>query len=121
MSFVLIAGLCQLSAQTPINNDNTKNNRAYVRAGIDPATLITLGYERKIGLPCGEKSLVIFAEWGFSVADLNNSGLKIGGILPVFESGNFKVINIFATVLPLSHLPHLPAGNAISEAQPPVF
>ena len=90
---MLLTFLSPLSAQTIINNDSVKSNRAYVRAGIDPATFLTLGYERKLGLPCGEKSLVTYAEWGFSVANLNNSELKIGSILPLYETENFKIVN----------------------------
>jgi len=93
MSVMLMAGLNQLSAQTIINNDETNNNRAYIKAGIDPATLLSIGYERQLGLPFVKRHLVAYAEWGFSMANLNNSELKIGGILPLIETENFKVIN----------------------------
>lgn len=90
---VLIVGFNQLSAQTIISNDNTKSNRAYAKAGIDPATMFRLGYERQMGLTVIEKQLVTYAEWGFSVANLKNSELKVGGVLSLIEKGNFKIVN----------------------------
>jgi len=93
MSVMCMVGVSQLSAQTPIHFDNTNNNRAYIKAGIDPATTVTLGYERKFNLPRDEKSIVTYAQWGFSAANLNNSELKIGGILPLFQTGIFKLVN----------------------------
>lgn len=88
---VVISG--QLSAQTIINHDNSRNNRVYARAGVDPATLITLGYEHKLRLTILRKHPVAFAEWEFSIANLNNSEIKMGGILPLLETGDFKIVN----------------------------
>ena len=64
-----------------------------MRAGIEPATMITLGYERKIELGFLKQNLVGYAEFGTSVANFNNNDFKVGGILPVFEKGKFKIVN----------------------------
>jgi len=93
MTVIMMAGLSQLSAQTLINNDTAHSNRAYLRAGIDPSTLVTVGYERKLGLTIIGKHLVTFAEWEFSVINLRNSEIKLGGILPLYERRNFKIVN----------------------------
>ena len=90
---VLLVTVNQLSAQTIINNDTTIKNRVYLRAGIDPATMLTFGYERKFDISFLKQDIVTYAEWGFSIANFKNSDLKIGGILPVFEKRNFKIIN----------------------------
>lgn len=83
----------QLSAQAIINNDPDFNNRAYLKAGIEPATMLTLGYERKFDLHSLPQNLVAYAEYGVSVANLKNAELKAGGILPVFQRRNFMIIN----------------------------
>jgi len=83
----------QLSAQAILNNDPAFNNRAYLRAGIEPATMLTLGYERKFDLSFLNQDLVTFAEYGISVARPENAELKAGIILPVFERSTFKIIN----------------------------
>ena len=83
----------QLSAQPILNNDPGYNNRAYLRAGIEPATMLTLGYERKFNLSFLSQDLVTFAEYGISVANPENAELKAGIILPVFERSTFKIIN----------------------------
>jgi len=83
----------QLSAQAIINNDPDFNNRAYLRAGIEPATMLTLGYERKFELHSLPQNLVAYAEYGVSVANLRNAELKAGGILPIFQRRNFMIIN----------------------------
>ena len=82
-----------LSAQSLLNNEKDIKNRAYVRAGIDPAAIVSLGYERKLALPFLEQNMTAYAEWGVSIAELENSELKIGGILPVLSVGSFKVVN----------------------------
>jgi len=82
-----------LSAQSIINNDPDIKNRVYLRAGIEPATMLTLGYERKFHLSFLAQDLVTFAEYGVSVANLKNADFKAGGILPVFQRRNFMIIN----------------------------
>ena len=85
--------LNQLSGQTIINNDPNVNNRVYLRTGIEPATMLTLGYERKFDVGFLNQNIVGYAEFGSSVANFNNNDFKIGGILPVFEKGKFKIVN----------------------------
>lgn len=93
ISFVLLAVVNTMSAQALITDDNTIKNRAYLKAGIDPATTLTVGYERKIGLPFLNQNMSAYAEWGVSLANIENSELKIGGILPLFTKGSFKIVN----------------------------
>ena len=83
----------QLSAQAIINNDPAFKNRAYLRAGIEPATMLTLGYERKFELHSLPQNLVTYAEYGVSVAKFRNAGLKVGAVLPVFQRRNFMIVN----------------------------
>jgi len=83
----------QLSAQPILNNDPAFSNRAYLRAGIEPATMLTLGYERKFDLNFLAPDIVTFAEYGISVAHPENAELKAGIILPVFERSAFKIVN----------------------------
>jgi len=89
----LLAAINELGAQTLINDDINNNNRAYIKVGIDPATTLSLGYERKVGLPFLKQNLSAYAELGTSIANTNNSELKIGGILPLLSTGSLKVIN----------------------------
>lgn len=93
IGIMLFAAVDQLSAQTIINNDTIIQNRAYFRIGVDPATLLTFGYDRKFDLSFLMQDIVTYAEWGVSIANIKNSELKIGAILPVFEKRNFKIIN----------------------------
>ena len=95
IGIALLVGANQLSAQTIINNDNTIQNRAYLRIGIEPTTMLTFGYQRNIALGFLKQAITTYAEWGVSAFrfSVNNSELKIGGILPVFEKGSFKILN----------------------------
>lgn len=93
ISIVCLFTAGQLSAQAIINNDPDFNNRAYLRAGIEPATMLTIGYERKFDLHSLPQNLVAYAEYGVSVANLRNAELKAGGIIPVFQRRNFMIIN----------------------------
>jgi len=85
--------LNQMSAQTIINDDPEINNRVYLRAGIEPATMTTFGFERKFDVGFLNHNLVGYAEFGSSVANFSNNDFKVGGILPVFEKGKFKIVN----------------------------
>jgi hypothetical protein len=93
IALTLLFTLNQLSAQTIINNNPDINNRVYLRTGIEPATMLTLGYERKFEVGFLNQNIVGFAEFGSSVANFSNNDFKVGGILPVFEKGNFKIVN----------------------------
>jgi len=89
----MLITLNQLSSQTIINNDSAISNRVYLRAGIEPATMLTLGYERKIDVGILNQNLVAYAEFGSSLANFSNNEIKLGGILPVYERGKFKIVN----------------------------
>jgi len=93
IAMTLFFTLNHLSAQTIINNDPDVNNRVYLRTGIEPATMLTLGYERKFDVGFLNQNIVGFAEFGSSVANFSNNDFKVGGILPVFEKGKFKIVN----------------------------
>lgn len=93
VTLVWLFSINQLGAQSIINSDPAFNNRAYLRAGIEPATMLTLGYERKFELHSLPQNLVVYAEYGISLANLRNAELKAGGILPVFQHGNFMIVN----------------------------
>lgn len=82
-----------ITAQTIINNDSLHRNRAYTKAGIEPATMMTLGIQRNI--PFLKNNLTAYAEWNVSIPrfSFDNSELKIGGILPVLQKGNFMIVN----------------------------
>ena len=94
MTIMLFAAMNQLSSQTIINDSETKN-RAYLRVGIEPTTMITFGYQRNLNVGFLNRNLTSYAEWGTMMYDFSfdNSELKIGGIIPVFETGDFKVVN----------------------------
>ncbi len=93
IALTLLFTLNQLSAQTIINNNPDINNRVYLRTGIEPATMLTLGYERKFDFGFLNQNIVGFVEFGSSVANFSNNDFKVGGILPVFEKGKFKIVN----------------------------
>jgi hypothetical protein len=88
----IIVAFNQLSAQTTITNNPEFNNRAYLRIGIEPATMITFGFERQFNLSFINKDIVTFAEVSSSTSSFENNEFKIGGLLPILEPGNFKVL-----------------------------
>ena len=94
VTIMLFAAVNQLSSQTIINDSETKN-RAYLRVGIEPTTMITFGYQRNLNVGFLNRNLTSYAEWGTMMYNFSfdNSELKIGGIIPVFETGDFKVVN----------------------------
>ena len=93
-AIMMFAAMNQLSAQTIINDSPTEN-RAYLRVGIEPTTMITFGYQRNFNVGFLNRNVTSYAEWGTSMVrfGFSNSELKIGGILLVFEKGSFKVVN----------------------------
>ena len=93
LSILLLTLSNQVSAQGIIHNDTTVQNSAYLKAGIEPATMLTLGYQHKLALPIIKQDIVTYAELGFSIASIKNNELKVGGILPIVEKGNFKIMN----------------------------
>lgn len=91
---MMFAVVNQSSAQT-IVNDTPTENRAYLRFGIEPTTMITFGYQRNFDVGVLNRNVTSYAEWGTSMYrfGFSNSELKIGGILPIFEKRSFKVVN----------------------------
>ncbi len=94
MVIVMFAAVNQLSAQTIINDSPTKN-RVYLITGIEPTTMITFGYQRNFSVGFLNRNITSYAEWGTSLHafSFSNSEFKIGGILPLFGKGSFKVVN----------------------------
>lgn len=90
---VLMIVFSQISAQTSITNYPDINNRAYMRIGIEPATILTFGYERQFRLAFINKDIVTYAELGTSTANIENNELKIGGVLSLLKSGNFQIFS----------------------------
>ena len=91
---MMFGAVIQSSAQTIINDSPTEN-RAYLRIGIEPTTMITFGYQRNFNVGFLNRNVTSYAEWGTSMTrfGFNNAELKIGGILFVFEKGSFKGVN----------------------------
>lgn len=84
----------QLSAQT-ILNDSINQNRAYLRMGIEPTAMLTFGYQRNFNIGIKDRLLTTYGEWSTSLFKfgVRNSELKIGGIIPIVQYGNFMVVN----------------------------
>lgn len=84
----------KMSAQTIVNDFST-NNKAYIRYGVEPTVMLTFGYQHNSSLGMKDKVLTTYGEWSSSVYrfGFKNSELKIGGIIPVFQRGNFKIVN----------------------------
>ncbi len=93
-SLVLFAIVFQLSGQTIIN-DSPTNNRAYLRYGIEPTTMLAFGYQRNLDVSILSTRPSIYAEWNSSFFrfGFKNSELKSGAIIPVFQYNNFKMVN----------------------------
>ena len=93
-AIMMLVAVNQVSAQTIIN-DSATENRAYLRVGIEPTTMMTFGYQRNFNVGFLNRNVTSYTEWASSLFrfGLNNSELKIGGIVPVFEKGSFKVVN----------------------------
>jgi len=83
----------QLDAQ--IHLDDNIKNRVYLKVGIEPTTMVTFGYQHSFSSEFLNRTINAFAEWKVPVYKFNlkNSELKIGGIIPLLEKGNFKIIN----------------------------
>jgi len=94
ITIILIASLNQLSAQTIINNSET-NNRFYTRIGIEPSTMLTIGYQRNFKVKFLDRDLSTYSEFGLDpyILSFKNSDLKVGGIIPIYEKKNFKLLN----------------------------
>lgn len=86
-----------LYGQNIINNDTENLNRLYIRAGIDPASILTFGYQRNMNPKFLKQTITAFAEWNVSAFKFSpeNSELKIGGIFMLFQKGGFKIVNNF--------------------------
>ena len=93
-SIIIFVTVNQLSAQTIINNSSTPN-RPYVRIGIEPSTSFYFGYQRNFDVGFLKQNLTSYAEWGTSMTRIgfNNSELKIGGILILFNKKSFNIVN----------------------------
>ena len=90
---LIICGF-QLSAQTVLN-DSTNQNRAYLRIGVEPTTMLAFGHQHNFDIGLKNKPLTTYGEWStsFFKFGVKNSEFKIGGIIPVFQSGDFMIVN----------------------------
>lgn len=86
-------------AQTPLTKDTENKNRFYLKTGIEPTTKISGIYEHKTQINILENDLVLFIETSFFnfKTSLEDSEVKIGGILPYQISGNIMLVNNFNT------------------------
>jgi len=93
-SLLLIVSI-QLSAQSVIFNDNTIQNNIYLRTGIEPASMIAVGYQRNLHPNFLGQTVTTFAEWNVSAFRFSpkNSEVKVGGITPLLQKSSFKIVN----------------------------
>lgn len=90
---VVLAG--QIQGQTILNRDTPHRNRAYLRAGIDPASMLTFGYERNCDTWFLKGKLTSYTEWSTSAFRLawKNSELKSGVVFPLLGENSFMIVN----------------------------
>ncbi len=83
-----------LQGQSLLHESNQKN-KAYIRYGIEPTTMLTVGFQHSIKAPLLNQRMTLFGEWGLSTLSMNfdNSEMKIGGIINLWSQGNFRVVN----------------------------
>ena len=91
---VLLLVANNIQAQNIINDGSVKN-RVYTRVGIEPTTMFAIGYQHNFQIGDLKNQLTSYGEWSTSLFrfGFKNSELKIGGIIPVFERGSFKIVN----------------------------
>ncbi len=94
ISLVLVVAVGQLSAQTTLNESPSKN-RISTRFGIEPTTMLGIIYERNFDVGLKNRKLTAYGEFNSSFFryGLDNSEIKIGGIIPIVQYGSFMVIN----------------------------
>lgn len=95
LTSLLMVVSIQLTAQSVIFNDTTIQNSVYIRAGIEPASMIAFGYQRNLNPDFLKQTITAFAEWNVSAFRFSpkNSEIKIGGIAPLFQKSSFKIVN----------------------------
>ena len=93
-TIALIICAFNMSAQT-VQNDSITSDKVYLRYGIEPTTMISLGYQHNFSLGMKDRYLTTYGEWSSAVNSLGfkNSEIKIGGIIPVIQHKSFKIIN----------------------------
>jgi hypothetical protein len=86
--------LSPLTAQNLINDGSVKN-RIYTKVSVEPTTMFALGYQRNFRIGNLKNQLTTYLELNnaFHKFLAQNNELNIGGIIPLFESGSFKVVN----------------------------
>ncbi len=72
-----------------------QTNRTYTQVGIEPTTMLTIGYNKLTGLLQADHELSFYSELGISVfmPDIRNSDLKIGGNIELLDINSFKILN----------------------------
>ena len=83
-----------LSAQT-ITSISHEKNKVYFLAGIDPASLITIGYQRCFDKAVFNRFIISYTEISSSIFSVgsDNSEIKIGCVIPVFSKNKFLITN----------------------------
>lgn len=98
MKYTYIIALLFISAsifaQTSFK-ESEKNNEIYIRGGLEPNLMISLGYQHSFELEKINRDLTIFAELKTSLVrfSLFNSEVKTGATIPIIQAGSFKIIN----------------------------
>ncbi|MCB2204610.1 hypothetical protein KQI65_07665 [bacterium] len=92
---IFIAGSAQYASAQTIPIDASENNRIYLRSGIEPTTMIAFGYQRNVPAGIINRTVTAYAEWNTSMVrfGVDNSELRIGGIVPIYGTGALKVFN----------------------------
>ena len=83
-----------LNAQTTLRENSTKN-AVYGHIGINPSTLLTVGYQRYLADSVFNREIIVFSEISSSLftPGPKDSEIKLGGIISIYEWNKFKIIN----------------------------
>lgn len=91
---IALLGSSKLSAQTVVT-DTLTTNKVYMRFGIEPSYRMTFGYQHNFDLGMKDRELTVYGEWGSPTHEFGfkNSEVKVGGIIPIYQVGSFKLVN----------------------------
>ena len=97
LTMLALAGSAQ--AQT-VTRTNETSNKAYLRTGVEPTTMLTVGVQRSFRLAPLDRDITPYTEWGTSVVrpGWGNSELTVGATMVAVEYGRLKLVNrLFVT------------------------
>ena len=82
-----------LSAQTLLSNADAEG-RAYGRIGLEPASVVTIGYQHVIPVGLIQRDVNPYVEWTVSMVRFggDNSEITVGGVVPLSSSGRLKLL-----------------------------